>query len=114
MRFIIPKSPASFQPSGSDNTGELEIVLLSQHPLVVIETIEEVRACQTIDVVCDRLGFLLFEWSVTTGLVSEKAQVRIPEARDLPKLFETMTVRRKSVFLLKDLGPNLATPRLLR
>ena len=48
---------------------DLKTLILSFHPIIAIETLEEDRVSGMIDSVTDELGIASFDWSVTQGLV---------------------------------------------
>ena len=47
----------------------LKILINSSTPIVVMETVEEVRALSLVRTACSDLGLAVFEWSVADGLV---------------------------------------------
>jgi ATP-dependent 26S proteasome regulatory subunit len=47
----------------------LKILINSSTPIVVMETVEEVRALSLVRMACSDLGLAVFEWSVADGLV---------------------------------------------
>ena len=47
----------------------LKVLIDSSTPIVVIETVEEVRAVRTVRAACSALNLAAFEWSVATGLM---------------------------------------------
>src|SRR6185503_494406 len=52
----------------SDLTEDLKLLIRSRHPVVAIETADELRAVQLVRRVAQELDRPLFEWSVTSGL----------------------------------------------
>lgn len=47
----------------------LEVLINSSTPIVVMETVEEMRAVRLVCVVCSSLNIAVFEWSIASGLV---------------------------------------------
>ena len=56
-----------------DKRDELRLLVNSRHPLIAVETHEEVRVEELLDEVAAEMGVPLFVWSVTTGLVRKPA-----------------------------------------
>lgn len=111
---------------------ELQALVDSFHPLIVIETIEEDRVRNLLQMAVRRIGIQLFEWSITQGLtrspgstdgpwvneyaprgsVKPTAFEKTEEAADLMTFLANTT--QKGVFWLKDFGRQLDEPRLIR
>jgi SpoVK/Ycf46/Vps4 family AAA+-type ATPase len=53
----------------ADALERLKILLNSSTPIVVIETVEEMRAVRLVRVACSSLNLATFEWSIASGLV---------------------------------------------
>ena len=99
----------------STTSHEIKTLILSFHPLVVIETVEEDRVELILDSVASQLGIPLFEWSLTKGL--RRRGERIPfHATDQPlillKHLAGLTV--EGIFLLKDFSQHLSSPEVSR
>ena len=52
-----------------DGLDRLKILIDSSTPIVVMETVEEVRAVRMVRAACSSLNLAVFEWSVATGLL---------------------------------------------
>jgi len=52
-----------------DALERLKILIDSSTPIVVMETVEEVRAVRLVRMACSALNLAVFEWSIATGLV---------------------------------------------
>ena len=52
----------------ADALGTLKVLLDSSAPIVVMETVEEVRAVRLVRVACTSLNLATFEWSIASGL----------------------------------------------
>ena len=53
----------------ADVLGRLKILINSSTPIVVMETVEEMRAVGMVRVACTDLNMAVFEWSIADGLV---------------------------------------------
>ena len=97
---------------------ELTTLIESFHPLVVIETVEEERARQVVEAASRRLGFSFYEWSVSTGLRfgSDRGEGHAigTTAEPAGMLRHIETLDRTALYLLKDLGPHLEDPVVVR
>jgi hypothetical protein len=65
-----------------DVLDRLKILLNSSTPIVVMETVEEMRAVRLVRVACSSLNLATFEWSIASGLVRCGNEVGelVPEA----------------------------------
>jgi SpoVK/Ycf46/Vps4 family AAA+-type ATPase len=52
----------------ADALGTLKVLIDSSAPIVVMETVEEVRAVRLVRVACASLNLATFEWSIASGL----------------------------------------------
>jgi hypothetical protein len=55
--------------AGRNALERLKVLIDSSTPIVVIETVEEVRAVRMVRAACSSLNLAAFEWSVATGLL---------------------------------------------
>src|SRR5690242_21850772 len=53
----------------ADVLERLKVLINSSTPIVVMETVEEVRAVDTVRSACSELNMAVFEWSIADGLV---------------------------------------------
>src|ERR1044071_4216291 len=53
----------------ADALERLKVLLNSSTPIVVIETVEEMRAVRLVRVACSAVNLATFEWSIASGLV---------------------------------------------
>jgi len=65
---------------------DLKTLVLSFHPVIAIETVEESRVGALLRTVADELGMTLFEWTVTRGLVRLPGTAGIQATTDPAKL----------------------------
>lgn len=62
-------------PPIPDPLARLKVLLESSTPIVVIETIEEVRAVWLVRAACEALNLAVFEWTIASGLVRSGSDV---------------------------------------
>ena len=92
----------------SSSIHDLKTLILSFHPAIVIETVEENRARSVLTAAAKNLDIAFFEWSLTRGLVMPPSSQAIHGTADPFKLLrhiEGLTV--EGVFLLKDFARHL-------
>ena len=51
-----------------DALASLKVLIDSSAPIVVMETVEEIRAVRLVRVACASLNLATFEWSIASGL----------------------------------------------
>src|SRR5271169_919112 len=120
----------------------LKILINSSTPIVVMETVEEVRALSLIHTACSDLSLALFEWTIADGLVRCGSGATVPQPRAImgnaavshvagsnpagPNTamyntadpvqalsnLETMTI--EAVFVLKDFHRHMDNPVVVR
>jgi len=117
----------------------LKILINSSTPIVVMETVEEVRALSLVHTACSDLSLPVFEWTIADGLVrsgSGAVAPPPPQIRPIPQSYsdagagprtamyntvdpvqalanmETMTV--EAVFVLKDFHRHMDSPVVVR
>lgn len=94
---------------------DLKALILSFHPVIVIETVEEERVRSLLLAVAAQVMQPLFEWSVTRGLTRAPDQVRIGQtAEPLPLLGHLSGLTVTGIFLLKDFAKHLEDAKLAR
>jgi hypothetical protein len=119
----------------SQSTREIQTLIQSFHPILVIETVEEERVHTLLQAATKEMSLPMFEWSRTQGLTRSPGTLDAPwtnvyappgtvkpatignTAKSLALLrhIESMTI--KAMFWLKDFAPCLedpATARLFR
>jgi len=57
------------EPQKKDALQRLKVLIDSSTPIIVMETVEEVRAVRMVRAACAGLNLAAFEWSVATGLL---------------------------------------------
>src|SRR5256886_3832387 len=123
-----------------DALERLKILITSSRPIVVMETVEEMRAVSLVRTACADLNMAVFEWSIADGLVRSGSnvpgilgadlQMRINAARhaanpDAPEsgkaavyntqdpvqaLANLETMTLEAVFVLKDFHRHMDSP----
>ena len=94
---------------------DLKTLILSFHPVVAIETVEEDRVVSLVDAVAAELRLPVFAWSITQGLVRRPGSHPIhgTTAPDgLLRHLADLTIN--GVFHLMDLGNHLTKPSVTR
>jgi len=69
-------SPPSPSPSPLDR---LKVLINSSTPIVVMETVEEVRALMLVRAACSDLSMAVFEWTIADGLVRSGSGVPVAQ-----------------------------------
>jgi hypothetical protein len=94
---------------------DLKSLILSFHPLVAIETVEEERVRSLLTEIGADLRFPLFEWSVTDG-VRRVHGARVEQTDDPLAALRHVDKHHEAdaIYLFKDLAPHLATPNVAR
>lgn len=101
--------------STSSCVHDLRTLVLSFHPVIVIETVEEDRVEDLLSAVTDSAWKPLFQWSITRGLMKITETSPIARTNDplmMLQHLESLTVA--GVFLLKDLSKYLEDPKVAR
>lgn len=99
----------------STTVHEVKALILSYHPVVVIETVEEERLEQILDSVAAQLRIPLFDWSVTHGFRKRGQRAPIHRTNEplmLLKHLAGLTV--DGVYFLKDFAPYFENNEVLR
>jgi len=73
---IPMNSPPSPSPSPLDR---LKVLINSSTPIVVMETVEEVRALMLVRAACSDLSMAVFEWTIADGLVRSGSGVPVAQ-----------------------------------
>lgn len=113
----------------ASNLQDLQTLILSFHPVIAIETVEEERVQDLLRTATQEMGLSLFEWSMTQGLVRVSQSDRwtneyappgqttsgYENSGDPLKLLETIQfLNIRGVFLLKDFAPHLEDAKTAR
>lgn len=88
---------------------ELKTLVLSRHPAIVVETAEEERADGQLAEVARETNLILFEWTITHGLVRKPGPEALYGTADpMQMLANVGELSVNGLFVLKDFGPHLA------
>ncbi|MGA7078389.1 MAG: hypothetical protein WBY61_06705, partial [Terriglobales bacterium] len=60
----------------------LKVLLNSSTPIVVMETVEEVRAVRMVRFACNDLNLATFEWTIASGLSRSGSNLPVPQLED--------------------------------
>src|ERR1700716_3684388 len=113
----------------------LKILISSSTPIIVMETVEEVRALALVRAACPDLSLPIFEWSIADGLTrsgtnaavtprtissavsdsavaSRSAMYNTTDPVQALANLETMTI--EAVFVLKDFHRHMDNPVIVR
>ena len=94
---------------------ELKTLVLSRHPAIAIETAEEERAGEQLAAVARETGLVVFEWTVTRGLVRQSGGAAVYGSDDPVKLLANIgELAVEGLFVLKDFSGHFATPAVSR
>jgi hypothetical protein len=100
------------EPSG---VHELETLVLSRHPAIVVETDEEERADAQLAAVAAATGLTVFDWTVTHGLVRQPGTQALYGTRDPICMLSTVgDLAVEGLFVLKDFSLHLSEPAVSR
>lgn len=108
----------------AESVHSLQTLLLSFHPVIAIETVEEERVQALLKATMQDMKVMLFEWSLTQGLARSTAVENrwvneyAPPGSHSPAAFENTTdplqllrhlreMTQRGIFLLKDFAPHL-------
>jgi len=99
----------------STTVHDLKTLVLSYHPAVVIETVEEERAGRLLEAAASDLRMPLFTWSVTQGLVRGGADHAIHGTTDATGLLRHLaSLSVEALFHLRDVAVHLDQPATQR
>jgi hypothetical protein len=94
---------------------DLKTLVLSFHPVIAIDTVEEERAERLVDRVAEDLSMPVFVWTVTRGLVQKPtAHANRSTSTPLEVLAHLRTLTIEGIFLLKDFARHLDDPAVCR
>lgn len=87
----------------STSIHDIKTLILSFHPVIVMETVEEDRVFSLLRATAMELGMPLFEWSITQGLVRAPGVSSMYGTADPLNLLSTLEgMETQSIYLLKD------------
>lgn len=120
---VIPMIHVSYFGSNNNNgvkglpdLRDLELILKSATPLVVIESHDEDRVCELVESMAEKSNLPLFKWSITDGLhrlaKGFSPQQFNREPHEMLRYIRSLT--RPGIFLLLDFHPYLGDPMHIR
>ncbi|HEX7191953.1 MAG TPA: AAA family ATPase [Thermoanaerobaculia bacterium] len=94
---------------------DLKSLILSFHPLIAVETVEEERVRELLTEIATELRLPLFEWSVTSGF-NRLHGARVEQTEDpLAALRHVEQIHDgDAIYFFKDLAPHLSSPNVER
>lgn len=101
--------------STSSTLHDIRTLILSYHPIIVFETVEEERVNAILQAVAGDLDLVLFQWSVTSGLRRQGQTAPYHQTNQpsvLLKYISGLTV--EGLFHLKDFSAYLGDPEVRR
>ncbi len=99
----------------STSVHDLKTLVLSFHPVIVIETVEEDRVLSLLQAVADQVWPSLFEWSVTHGLVLRSEGNPIAQTTEPLLLLKHLArLNVDGIFVLKDFSKYLEEAKVAR
>ncbi|MEE8585194.1 MAG: hypothetical protein V3T83_10120 [Acidobacteriota bacterium] len=99
----------------STSVHDIKTLILSYHPVIAFETVEEERVRSLLNEVGEAIGMPVFEWSLTRGLTRQPEGKMIHGTSDpqvMLRHLECLTV--EAIFLLKDFTRHLQQPGVAR
>ena len=101
--------------SVSTSVHDIKTLVLSFHPVIVIETVEEDRAITLLKSVADQLWLPLSEWTVTLGLIrASDGETIATTAEPFQLLRHLQAVAVEGLFVLKDFARHLDDAKVAR
>ncbi len=77
--YDCTESRQTYMSSPQSPIDRLKVLLNSSTPIVVMETVEEMRAVSLVRIACSELSLAVFEWSIADGLVRSGSGVAAPQ-----------------------------------
>ena len=94
---------------------DLEIMVVSRFPIILIETHEELRSLDLLERVCNLRAQAYFTWNVSQGLRRNGRTDRVPETKNAPDLLRHIEATlQNGVYALLDFHPYLQDPICVR
>jgi SpoVK/Ycf46/Vps4 family AAA+-type ATPase len=102
--------------SQSTSVHDLKTLVLSSHPVIVIETVEEERVRSLLQSVATQVRLPLLEWSITKGLTKAEGSYAYSKTTTQPGalLQHLYDLPISGIFFLKDLSRHLDDPATAR
>jgi SpoVK/Ycf46/Vps4 family AAA+-type ATPase len=98
-----------------DNSADLELLVQSRQPIVIVESAEEERVEELVRGVASRLSLPLFEWRLTHGLTRLGTTDPLYDTdKPAQALKSAAAMHTDALYLFWDLGRHLEDPLVLR
>lgn len=99
----------------TESIQDLKTLVLSFHPVIAIETVEEERVEQVLTRAAAEIPLPLFEWSVSKGLMRDARENAVYDTGEPLKLLRHLeALPAEGMFWLKDFGEYLQDPVVAR
>jgi MoxR-like ATPase len=101
--------------SSATTVHELKTLVLSYHPAIAFDTVEEERVEALADVVGAELEIPVYTWALTRGLVRKPTAHASGETRDPAALLAHLrSLRAHGIYVLRDFARHLSDPAVCR
>lgn len=101
--------------SSATTVHELKTLVLSYHPAIAFDTVEEERVEALADAVGEELQIPVYTWAITRGIVRKPTAHPSGETRDPAALLAHLrSLRAHGIYVLKDFARHLADPAVCR
>ena len=98
-----------------DAAREIELLVRSRYPLIVVDTLEEDRLRELLGRTASRLDLSLFNWTRTRGLVRDGLDRGVYDTSDPLRLLAHLAASdQPGLYLLADFHPYLSDPLVAR
>ncbi len=115
MVEILEMASAPASSTTVSGVDDLKTLVLSYHPLIVIDTVEEERVELLLEGLAARMSVTMMEWSVISGLRLRGAQQSVYGTSDPRQLLSYIAESSgDAIYWLKDFASSLSTPQIVR
>jgi hypothetical protein len=112
---LATAAPHALADSELSVVHELKTLVLSRHPAIALETVEEERADALLGEVARETNLTVFEWTITHGLVRQPGTEAVYGTQDPARMLATIQqLSVEALFVLKDFSAQLTTPTVAR
>jgi hypothetical protein len=110
-----PPGPAMQAATEPSSVHELRTLILSRHPAIAIETVEEERADALLAAVAADTCLTVFDWTVTHGLVRKPGVKAVYGTENPLRMLATVgELAVEGLYVLKDFSAHVADPAASR
>ena len=101
--------------SSATTVHELKTLVLSYHPAIAFDTVEEERVEALADAVGEELKIPVYTWAITRGIVRKPTAHPSGETREPAALLAHLrSLRAHGIYVLKDFARHLSEPEVCR